>query len=255
MQSEKALFYREYVRRESNIVRAPYPPELEFYSVIKSGDVKQTRELCRTPFSQKEGLGVLSNLALQNLKYHLVITIAMVARYCIEGGMELSEAYGLSDVYILEADDAKTAEALEEIHRTACIDYAGRMRTLRKQKIHTGHVAKCIDYIYDHLHTRITLERLAEHVGLNASYLSRLFRSEVGMPITDYVRRQKIETAKNMLVYSDYSSAQIAQVLAFPSQSYFSEIFRKHTGITPRKYRALHFRETGIGRSSVPGVY
>ncbi|NLT11757.1 MAG: helix-turn-helix domain-containing protein [Clostridiaceae bacterium] len=255
MQSEKALFYRDFVRRESNIARAPYPPELEFYSVIKSGDVRQTRELCRVPFSEKEGLGVLSHQALQNLKYHLVITIAMVARYCIEGGMELSEAYGLSDVYILETDSAKNSDDLVAIHRTACIDYASRMRTLRKQKIHTGHIAKCIDYIYDHLHTRITVERLSEHVGLNGSYLSRLFKSEVGMSITDYVRRQKIETAKNMLVYSDYSSAQIALVLAFPSQSYFSEIFRKHIGTTPRKYRASHFRETGIGPSTHHGNF
>jgi hypothetical protein len=85
MDINRELFYKEFVRRESNILRAPYNPELEFYSVIKSGDVKKTRELCRQSLLDKPGLGTLSEDALRNIQYHFAITAALVARFCIEG--------------------------------------------------------------------------------------------------------------------------------------------------------------------------
>ena len=57
---KKEFVYKEFLRKEENILRAPYNPELEFYSVIKSGDLAKTEELCRDTFSEKKGLGKLS---------------------------------------------------------------------------------------------------------------------------------------------------------------------------------------------------
>ena len=243
---QRELLYKEFVQRENEILRAPYNPELEFYSVIKSGNVARVRELCRQPLHSKEGLGTLSDHPLQNMKFHFVITTALVARYCIEGGMELAAAYSLSDFYIQKADRCKTLEEISGLHPVMCEDYAKRMKNLQKKKVCSRHIAECIDYIYDHLHTRITVTALADLVGLNETYLSRLFQKEVGSSISEYIKTRKIETAQNMLVYSDFTPAQIAATLAFPSQSYFSEVFKKRTGLTPTKYRALHFRNTEI---------
>lgn len=248
MSIQRELFYREFVQRENEILRAPYNPELEFYSAIKSGDVEKVRTLCKEQLIDKEGLGILSDNHLQHIKYHFVVTTALTARYCIEGGMELSTAYSLSDFYIQKADRCKNAKDVSDLHPIMCEDYAKRMKALRKQKVCSKHVADCLDYIYDHLHTRITIEDLADHVNLNPSYLSRLFKKEVGTPVSNYIQTKKIETAKKMLVYSEHSLSEIASTLAFPSQSYFTEIFRKKTGITPTEYRARHFRNTEIGK-------
>lgn len=64
---------------------------------------------------------------------------------------------------------------------------------------------------------------------------------ETGQSISSYICEQKINTARNMLLFSSYSSAEIAAILAFPSQSYFSGTFKKKTGMTPSDYR-LHGR-------------
>ena len=157
--------------------------------------------------------------------------------------MELSDAYGLSDYFIQKADKCRRMEDISKLHPKMSIEYAKRMRALRKTAIHSVQVAQCIDYIYDHLHARITVKELADHVHLNESYLSRLFKKEVGTSITLYIRRQKLETAKKMLVYSEYRPAEIATILAFPSQSYFTEIFHKYTGLTPVDYRKENFRK------------
>ena len=246
MNLQKELFYQEFVQRENELLRAPYNPELEFYSTIKAGNVAKIRKLCEQPLIAKEGLGVLSQNALQNMKFHFVITTALAARYCIEGGMEHSAAYSLSDFYIQKADQCKTPQEISDLHPVMCEDYTKRMKRLRKQKICSKHIALCIDYIYDHLHTRITVDTLAELVNLTPSYLSRLFKKETGSSISEYIQIRKIETAQNMLIYSEYSPAQIASTLAFPSQSYFTEIFKKHTGLTPAKYRTFYFRSTKI---------
>ncbi|MCR5202052.1 MAG: helix-turn-helix transcriptional regulator [Lachnospiraceae bacterium] len=243
MSIEKEMFYRDFVRREENFFRAPFKPEIDFYNTIRVGDVERLKEmLIEEPFMDKEGLGKLSEDSLQNLKYHFAITAAMVARYCIYGGMNLSEAYGLSDFYILKVDKCHDKEGIQELHPAMCMAYAKKMKELNNRMINSKHIVECINYIYDNLHKRITMEELSEFIGVNPSYLSRLFKKEMEISISDYIRHQKLETAKNMLKYSDYKISEIAATLAFPSQSYFTEKFHEYAGVTPSKYRKINVR-------------
>ena len=245
MKYNREIFYQEFINREDSIMRAPYNPELEFYSIIQSGDAGHIKELCKTsPLKDKKGLGKLSSNPVNNIRYHFVITTALVARYCIEGGLDVATAYNLSDFYINKADTLKTIDDISELHAFMCIDYAKKMRSMKKNLICSKPVAECIDYIYDHLHTRITVNILAERTSLSSAYLSRLFKKETGDTVSHYIKMLKLDTAKNMLMYSGYSPAQIAQTLAFPSQSYFTEQFRIHTGFTPVIYRNMFFRQT-----------
>ncbi len=237
MNIDKDLSYKEYVHRENISLRAAFLPELEFYAYIKAGDLEKVNELCEESFIGKEGLGVLSFNPLQNLRYHFAITAAMIARFCIEGGMEVSLAYSLSDFYIQKVDVVKEKEEIDELHTHMCRDYTKRMKQLRKSHIYSKQVAHCLDYIYDHMHTRITLAELAELVHCSPSYLSRIFHEQIGCSISKYIQQKKIETAQNMLIYSDFSCSEIASILAFPNQSYFTEVFGKATGTTPHAFR------------------
>ncbi len=246
MNYQKELVYKNFFQMENNILHAPYNPELEFYSVIKSGNVEKTKELCKESLLSKVGLGSLSKNKLKNICYHFIITTALVARYCIEGGMDLTTSYSLSDFYIQKADECKVPEEISELHYVMCIDYAKRMKNLRKKKICSKHIAICIDYICENLHTRITIKELANRVKLEQSYLSKLFKKEVGVTISEYIQEKKIETAQNMLIYSEFTPAEISSILAFPNQSYFTEVFKKWTGMTPKQYQALNLRNIKI---------
>lgn len=250
MNLKKEQLYKEFVQRENDLLRAPYNPELEFYSCIKEGNIEKIKQLCAEPLDEKKGLGKLCDNSLQNLKYHFVVTAALSARYCIEGGLEMTKAYSVSDFYIQKVDASKSEKEIADLHYIMCLDYTVRMKNLRKAKICSQPIAKCIDYICDSLHTRITVEKLAKHTGLNPTYLSRLFKKETGQTISGYIQDKKIETACNMLIYSEYTPADISTILAFPSQSYFTEVFRKKTGLTPKKYQILHFRSLSPKDSS-----
>lgn len=242
MNINQGLYYQQYVRRESEVYRAPYDPEPQFYSYVRQGNIEMVTALCKEPFQDKKGLGLLSDSPLQNLKYHFAITAALLARYCIEGGMEVTEAYDLSDYYIHKADCMKSVCEISALHPVMCLEYTTHMEKLHRDRSCSRPVALCLEYIYDHLHTRITIPTLASHVGLSSSYLSHLFTAEMGISIHSYIQGKKIETAQNMLCYSDHAISLISATLAFPSQSYFTTVFREKTGKSPKQYRAEHYR-------------
>ena len=234
----KKISYQEFLHREYEFFRAPLAPEMDFYETIRSGNLRKVKGLLSEPFHEKKGLGILSDNPLQNLKYHLTITVALVARFCISGGLSQSEAYNLSDYYIRQTDEARTPQEISDIHNEMCLHYTRQMQTLQKSAITSKAVNTCINYIYENLHTRITLATLASVTNLSAPYLSRLFKKETGYSISEYIQTKKLETAKSMLASSDYSIAEISASLAFPSQSYFTNVLKKDCGMTPKEYRA-----------------
>ncbi len=237
----KKISYQEFLHREYEIFHAPFQPEIEFYDTIRTGDIKKLTELLREPFHKKEGFGILSKDPLSNLKYHLTITTAMIARYCISSGMSVAESFTLSDYYIRLSDEVRSPEEISEIHDEMCRHYARRMKDITQKVITSKAVNICINYIYEHLHTRITINTLSDISGLSPNYLSRLFKKETGYSVSSYIQTKKIETAKSMLSASDYSIAEISASLAFPSQSYFTNLLKKDCGYTPKQYRDRFF--------------
>lgn len=240
MNIEKKLSHVEFLNREYNVSHLSYERETEFFQSIKEGNPARARQLFK-PLDSDE-LGKLSDDNLRNLKYHLIITIAFITRYCIEGGMEMEGAYNLSDIYIRSIDKCRTEEEVNLLHREVVDDYAQRMSIIRKQNRYPKSITLCLDYIYDNLHTKISLDKLTEITNLSPAYLSKLFHREVGLTISGYITKKRIQAAENMLKFSDYSCLEISEYLCFSSESHFIQVFRKHTGYTPKTYRKNFFR-------------
>lgn len=215
--------------------------EQTFFNAVSSGDIDFVRQNCiDQKFAEKEGVGTLSRDPVTNLKYHFVITTAFVTRLCITSGMETEQAFRLSDFYILKLDNLHTVQAVIDLHDQMVLDFTGKMRFNVRNSGASKPVSACLDYIYSHIKERITIEDLAAHTGLSASYLSRLFKKETGVSVSDYVREKKIEKAQHLLKFCDYSLIEIANYLSFSSQSHFIQMFKEFTGMTPKKYRDLY---------------
>lgn len=220
----------------------PPTEEFLFYQAVASGNVEEVRKNCaQGRFVESEGVGVLSRNPVTNLKYHFVITTAMVTRLCRQHGMELEQAFRLSDFYIQKLDDIDTEEGVQSLHDEMVIDFTEKMRRHFRSDTNSKHINACKEYIYSHIKERITIEDLAEEFGVSASYLSRLFKRQTGVSVSAYIREQKIEVAKNLLRFSDYSMIDIANRLSFSSQSHFIQQFRESVGMTPKKYRDEYY--------------
>ena len=237
-----SMMMQKFMQLEYNIEHPTYDTELSFYHLVSSGDVEAVKNQNYMDVDAVER-GILSDNTLQNLKYHAVVTIAMVCRFCIEDGMEESMSYNLSDYYIKLLDRAADQKTVREIYYRACVDYARRMSKIQKYKLMSIHCVKAIDYVNNHLHENIKAADVAAYVGLERSYFSRLFHKEMGSTISQYICAKKIQTAKNMLVYSDYSCSEIGQYLAFSDGSHFALAFRKVVGETPGNFRKKNYRK------------
>lgn len=234
----------EFIQREYGIAHPTYDEELGFYRLVSGGEV----ELLRDTLGEPDDIviaarGRLSEDDLRSRRYHEVVMVAMISRFCIEEGMDEMESYNLSDYYIRQLDTARTRREIAGLHDRIVMDYAGRMRNIRKKSSLSVCCIKAMDYIYDHLHERIQTDELAESIGASRSHLSRIFHRETGLTITEYIMQKKLQTARNMLVYSDFTCAEISEYLAFASNSYFSKCFRQQYGMSPNEYRRENYRK------------
>lgn len=231
----KELEYLSFRQREEQFVHHTYEEERYIYELIEAGDAEAIH-LMQQKFTSNHN-GILSNHPLKNAQYHFVVDSTLVARACISGGLPYQISYSLSDLYIQKADVCSTRDEINELHLEMLSDYMKRLYENNKKNIFSKPVQQCIDYIYSHLHEKITVQMLADEVKLNPSYLSTLFKKMMHCSISDYIRSQKLEKAKIMLKFSDDSFSDICNMLALGSQSHFSALIKADCGFTPQQYR------------------
>lgn len=235
LNTKKALSDHLFYQRESGFVHASFEREMAFYESVRSGNLEAVKNLF-TPLGG-EGFGKLSNDPLQNLKYHLVISIALITRFCINGGLAHEEAYNMSDVYIQQTDLCTSTAEINDVHYRMTVEFTKRMRRIMSSRTYSKTVNLALDYISDHLHDKILVKDIANSIGCTLPYISRVFHEETGVPINQYISQKKVEAAANLLQFSDYSAADISCYLNFSSQSYFIKVFKKYIGISPKEYK------------------
>ena len=128
-------------------------------------------------------------------------------------------------------------ERVHALHREVVFSFTGRMNALASRPPFSQPVMRCARYIHTHLHQRITVQELSADCSLSRPYLSRLFREEVGVPLTQYILEKKLDAAKRLLESTEQSISAIANTLAFSSESHFISVFRRLNGLTPGEYR------------------
>ena len=88
----------------------------------------------------------------------------------------------------------------------------------------------------EHITENISHDVIAARYHLHPSYLSRLFKQEVGETLTEYLLRIRIEKAAALLKTGRYKVGEIAEMVGYSASSYFSIMFKKYTGFSPREY-------------------
>lgn len=238
--------HKLFLQREENTKHLAYEREFGFYKAIASGNVEDVKKRYQRYLDSNRNSepdnknGILSKDPVQNLKYHFAILAALVSRFCVEKGLEREVAYNMTDVYIQRVDSFKKEADIDALQEQMIMDFTERMRACRKKDIYSKQIAKCVDYIYDNLHKRIKVGDIAAYLNMTPAYLSKLFSKEVGMPLSTYIREQRLEAAAQMLQFSDYSIAEIADYFVFSSQSHFTSAFQEKYDMTPKKYRDTH---------------
>lgn len=137
---------------------------------------------------------------------------------------------------IRQADDFKTV--LETI-KVKIIHVMGEIKTTRKDKS-SNTITLIKEYINQHFTEDISLDKLAEISDLSPSYLSQLFKNEVGISYIEYLTKKRMDYAKRLLMENEQSVSEICMMVGYLDQKHFFRTFKKHTKMSPTEYRKLY---------------
>lgn len=228
------IFYRQEYYGPHN----PYEQEARELESIRSGDIYA---LERSLEEKYEGeIGILAKDPLRHHKNVAIGNITLASRAAIEGGVGVEQSFSMADSFIQQVEEMDSVSEVElfkhEIKR-AYVQAVKEEQKSAKGERKNPLVAGVKDYIFSHLHSTIQIADIAEHLHVNADYLSHLFRTQEHVTIKRYILQEKIKRSQNLLRYSDYRVQEIGFYLGFSSQSHFTKTFREIVGMNPNEYR------------------
>ena len=223
----------------------PQPSEAEIHntmeleemmlSCVEHGRTEDILKMFSAPTAGRAG--EMASDALRQQKNLIICTATLVTRAAIRGGMNQEQAFALSDMYIQKAELMSDVLSLTRLNAQMVLDFTKRVEA-EKAGIHKSKlVRQARDYILSHIGEAITTDILSKELGMNRTYLCKLFAEETGLTINQYVTQVKMEEAKRLMDITKKSIAEISEYLGYSSQSYFQKVFKNRYGITPGEYR------------------
>lgn len=212
-----------------------YLMENKLMDMVAEGDVVSLNEWMKNPTPSQHS-PYASDLVRQ-LKNSLISTITLVSRNAIRGGLEYTDAMNLANDFIYKAELLHSPKELTNLQYHVLKTFTEKVHILKYGKTESKLLMDVANYIQHNLSSTITVEDIANSLYLSRPYLSKKFKKETGISVTEFIHRQKIEEAKRLLKYTDKSLLSISIYLSFSSQSHFTNIFKKLTGQLPKEYR------------------
>jgi len=131
----------------------------------------------------------------------------------------------------------KASESLDDL-RTWVTYAMGVMKSFDQDNANRDNpIERTKQFIQMHLADEISMDHIANNVHLNADYLTRIFKKEVGVSISKYMINKKIEKAKELLVHTNKSIGEVATIVGYYNYSSFNRIFTKETGVSPQEFK------------------
>ncbi len=230
----------------SNTLASDQPPtEHNTYDIeqlllrmVRKGDSAALREWLGSAPAIRGG--VLAKEPLRQRKNLFIVTATLTSRAAIQGGMQIDDAFTLSDSYIQHCELLSTDEDITNLQYRMLLDYTERVERLCHGKTPSKLVIDVANYVQHHLSDAIKTEDIAKALYMSRPYLSKKFKEDVGENITDFILKEKTEEAKRLLRYSDKPLTAIGSYLGFSSASHFSRVFKTYVGTSPSDYREKH---------------
>ena len=139
----------------------------------------------------------------------------------------------------------RSSLALKAALYAVCNEYCEKCYFIPAKKENTGLLHMMLSYVAEHYSEEITLERMAQALGYEPHYLSRVFSGGIKMNLRAYINLYRLDSARERLIGSEESVARIALESGFQSIRNFNRVFAAGIGMTPMEYRN-HFQKEGI---------
>ena len=175
---------------------------------------------------------------LRNSKNYMIIMNTLLRKAAEKGGVHPVYLDKMSSGFAREIESFNTVKIVPEFMKKMFESYC---RLVRKHSTagYSKTVKNVILTIDSDISADLSLKKLAEMNGVSASYLSTCFKKDTGRNFADYVNTKRISEAKHLLKTTRLQIQIVAQYCGYPDMQYFSKVFKKYTGYTPREYRDI----------------
>lgn len=219
---------------DSNYSHPSYFFERKMLNDIRMGHL--TNAITDLDLINKIERPTLAKGSIRSIKNSLIASCTLFTRAAIEAGIDSEDAFDLSDVFINHIEILDNGADLSSFEYEMLEDFVKLV-----QKNRAGNfpypISKIIKYIYENATDKLSVKLLADIFNLSPDYLSKLFHTSVGVHLCDYIQIQKVELGKSYLEFTDLSIRDISTLLEFCNPAYFTNVFKKNTGISPKTYR------------------
>ena len=227
-------------RTRRNQIYLPYRKKKIYFDAIVTGDAETIAKLSEQNYEYPTALFNRCESyseAMNKMYYESVCAASEMCIVAIQAGLLDMVAYDIRDEFISEFDNAVSLPDLYDLVHGMAHNFAIKMKYVLREKKYSARLVKMMEYIEEHLSEKIDLSDIAEHVNISRTYASAVFREELGITISEFIKRERLLEAKRLLRDTQLSSADIANRLGFCSQSYFTKQFSEMEGMTPQTYR------------------
>ncbi len=173
---------------------------------------------------------------VRNMKNYTIVANVLLRKAVEQGGVHPFYIDGVSSDFAKKVEKIKTVQEGVDMMHDMIYKYCALVKN-HSMKNYSLLVQKVITIIDSDLTADLSLHRQAEMLNVNASYLSTLFKKETGMTLTEYVAKKRVDHAAFLLASTNMQIQNIAQHCGIFDVNYFTKIFKKHKGKTPKEYR------------------
>ncbi len=229
------------VNRDALTTYNPYSSYLTIKESIQRGDTDALSTFMNEINAGSIPMDTLhdSNF-IRSLKNNCIKVCSMGCYAAVEANAPYFKTLNLADEFIRKAEALENINDIYELMKNAMLSFT-RSVAAGKKISYSKPIRLVIEYIEGHYAEKITLNVLAEHTNLSASYLSNMIKKETGMNLLDNINKIRIEHSKRLLLETNLSSNEVASKVGFSYQNHFASTFRKITGLTPSDFRKLTY--------------
>lgn len=220
-------------KQEEELEYYPYDKEKELIRKVRNGDGQGSRAVLNDMLGH---IFLTTGGNLEVIKSRVLELCTLLSRAAVEGGASLETIFGMNLNFISTLSKIDSVEELSLWTLKVLERFTDSVFNLSESK-HAGTMIEAIKYINAHYEEPLTLEKVATKVHLNPAYLSSVFKKEIGVGFADYLNKVRIEESKKLLRNRQYTILEVALSVGFENHSYFSKVFKKYTGITPKHFR------------------
>ena len=210
---------------------APLPDGTQIYRYLKKRDAEGFRDYIRSVVRAAAAAGTCSREVLNHLRRELI----NIFLSCLRDN-DLPTAPLFADG-ALSALDAKAANSFEDLENFALALFDATGALLQRAADADDIIARVTAYIQANFRENIDRDDVAAVAYITPNYLSKQFRSKMGMNLREYINQIRVEEAKRLLLSTNLPVSEVAGLAGYENISYFSTVFRKRTGMSPVDWR------------------